>query len=42
MENFYGATLEPYADEYEYSDFICDLEYFEKYLGKEVFVKGYN
>ena len=42
MDKFYGATLEPYADEYEYEDFIYDLEYFNKYIGKEVYVKGYN
>ena len=42
MDNFYGAILEPYADEYEFENFIYDLGYFEKYLGKEVYVKGYN
>ena len=42
MDKFYGATLEPYADEYEYEDFIYDLKYFDKYIGKKVFVRGYN
>tara|TARA_R110000765_G_scaffold20524_1_gene53167 strand:+ start:146 stop:481 length:336 start_codon:yes stop_codon:yes gene_type:complete len=42
MSKFYGATLEPYAGEDEYEDFIYDLEYFNKYIGKEVCVKGYN
>ena len=32
MDKFYGASLEPYADEYEYEDFIYDLEYFNKYI----------
>tara|TARA_R100000329_G_scaffold129033_1_gene107921 strand:+ start:968 stop:1300 length:333 start_codon:yes stop_codon:yes gene_type:complete len=42
MSNHYIAILEPYADDEEYEDFIYDLGYFEKYLGKEVFVKGEN
>tara|TARA_R100000808_G_scaffold1229_2_gene5794 strand:- start:5338 stop:5676 length:339 start_codon:yes stop_codon:yes gene_type:complete len=37
------AKLEPYADEWDYDDFVCDIDsYFNQYLGKEVFVRGVN
>ena len=42
MSNYYIAILEPYASDEDYEDFIYDLGYFEKYLGKEVFVLGTN
>ena len=42
MSNYYIAILEPYASDEEYEDFIYDLGYFERYLGKEVFVVGTN
>ena len=42
MSKFYGAILEPYGDDLDYEDFLYDLGYFEKYLGKEVFVQGKN
>jgi hypothetical protein len=42
MSKFYGAILEPYADDEDYENFLYDLGYFEKYLGKEVFVQGNN
>ena len=42
MSNYYIAILEPYADDVDYEDFVYDLGYFEKYLGKEVFVLGTN
>ena len=42
MSKFYGAILEPYADDEDYENFLYDLGYFEMYLGKEVFVQGKN
>ena len=35
MSKFYGAILEPYADDEDYENFLYDLGYFEKYLGKD-------
>ena len=37
------AYLEPYPDYWDFDDFVQNIEaYFERYLGKEVFVKGSN
>ena len=37
------AELPVYADEYEYEDFLSDIDYFfSNYLGRKVFVEGKN
>ena len=37
------ARLDPYAEEWEYEDFVYDVNhYFAKHLGKKVSVKGRN
>ena len=35
------GELEPYAEEFEFDDFRCDIDgYFSKYLEKQVYVEG--
>ena len=37
------AELEPYADEFQFEDFMCDIDYhFSKHIDKEGFVEGKN
>ena len=37
------GELEPYAEEFEFDDFKCDIDgYFSKHLEKRVYVEGKN